>query len=657
MKKTHFDYKRERFNRKADKEVKALFEEGAKVVIDVNKNSSGKTTRYLKFLKESKSSVALVVNNHKHGIEKANELRELPFLKFTDFVHLMGLENACTAFKTINGKGEEVIDSEKWEQAQVYRHAGFDTTKIHSIMHPNGKHCPYKRQWTRFNKMKPKKAILSQHMLESLGGGNQYFDYIILDEVDGLLGFGESISKEEVMEIDIKFEKNDPEPLRYNLEDGTEIKVPLKEVSRKDRKAVDYQYRDYCLKYADKTSSQIQNDENYDDLLKVIDKKAITDDVYLIEGKDKIQKNVEYKKISLLSKILLTLSNPVKITIDEDGNIISYTLDVKSKRLDIIPKIIIASARMRNNFLMDYQLQIAFETALLKAQKRTDFGKTKAIESLKEQLKISEDEKLMEQLQKIGLEQIEDLRKRMQYYPEKPDPKDFPTDDDANTYAFVVDPKKSISKRNAVHEKNIGENLESFVQGWQAFHNHLNNVKPDRRHKIRIITYGDLIDLLHNKDVFKKLEKITWKGKGSKKIFELFTSSSNSTEWVAFGGQSAGSNPGNDVKYIYIFGDWLNGEYTSFLQYMFYNGDPYTDFTNPGRNGFQIKAKGGKEVPFTVRMNILDIIGLEYKEYILASRLKKGRHVLIVSHLIAGNFDTFEIIFRKFNIKLVKIEK
>ncbi len=120
----------------------------------------------------------------------------------------------------------------------------------------------------------------------------------------------------------------------------------------------------------------------------------------------------------------------------------------------------------------------------------------------------------------------------------------------------------------------------------------MKNVKPDSRHKIRIITYGDFIDLLHTKDVFEKLEKIA--GKVSKKIFELFTSSSSSTEWVAFGGTSAGPNPGNDVAYIYIFGDWLNGEFTSFLQYMYYNRDPYADFINPGRKGYKIKAKDGK---------------------------------------------------------------
>ena len=225
MKKTHFDYKREKFNRKADKEVKALFEEGAKIVIDVNKNSSGKTTRYLKFLKESKSNVAFVVNNHEHGIEKARELKDLPHLKFSDFIHLMGLENACPVFKTTNKKGEEVNDEKKWEEAQVYRNAGFATRKIHTIMHPSGENCPYLSQWVKFYNMHPKKAIISQHMLEALGGGERLFDYLILDEVDGLLGFGESISQEDIQKLNIEFEKNEPEPLKYNLEDGTEIKI------------------------------------------------------------------------------------------------------------------------------------------------------------------------------------------------------------------------------------------------------------------------------------------------------------------------------------------------------------------------------------------------------------------------------------------------
>lgn len=93
------------------------------------------------------------------------------------------------------------------------------------------------------------------------------------------------------------------------------------------------------------------------------------------------------------------------------------------------------------------------------------------------------------------------------------------------------------------------------------------------------------------------------------------------------------------------------------MQYKFYDEVPYTEYTNPGRKGYQIKAKGVKDVTLTVRMNILDIIGLEFKEYILASRLKKGRHVLIVSHLIYDDFADFKTIFSKFNIKLAKIKK
>lgn len=231
----------------------------------------------------------------------------------------------------------------------------------------------------------------------------------------------------------------------------------------------------------------------------------------LIEGNDKIQNNTEYKKFSLLSKILLTLSNPVKYPPDEDGNIISYVVNVNKNSLDIIPKIIIASARMRDNVLMDYQLQIAFETALMKVQKRTDYVTPKKIEDLKEKFKISEDEKLFELLRKIGFEQIEELRQRVKQYPEKPSSKDFPTDEDAITYAFVVNSNKSISKRNAVHEKNIGENVASFVRGWQIFHKLLKNVKPDGRHKIGINTYGGLINLLHTQEVFGKLERIAGK--------------------------------------------------------------------------------------------------------------------------------------------------
>lgn len=617
-----FKAKRDRFNKNAKIHIKNLLEdEGAKVIVDVNKNATGKTKRYLDLFVEPKKQVAFVVHNHSHGLEKEKELKR-DHSQFNDYVLLMSFEKICPLFKELdeNGdvvvdeKGEEVLKKDLVDIAKIYRKAGIPAGDIHKMMDQNHENCPYTLRWQSFHKMDVKKAILSQHMLKAIEGGDRVFDLLILDEVDNLFGFSENISKEMIKNYGIEFENSDPKPLSYNLGDNKKIIVKLKEVKKELREKVNSEFEELVQIFKDLEAEEIEQHSQFNHMLWLTKQKEITDNIYLVESKDKIQRNTEYKLLPMLTEILLILVDPSKATLDDEGNVISSTVRVDSKIEEIMPSVIIASARMRENIYMEKQLEIAFELARLKAE---DY---------------------------IAKEQISDLRQRLYKYPENPSADDFPSPKDLKpTMAYVYDPRISTSNKKLKDSDKFAENLRALVNGWLVFKKkpHL-KITMDDKHRVRLITMKDFERQLFERG--KDLDKVG--GKGTHKTIKFFMGSSRFIENRTFGGKSAGSNPGSSIAYILLFGDWLNGEYTSFLQYLYYYGHQYSEYTKSNKYGFTLDNM----TPRTVKEDILKLIGLEFKEYILVSRYE--RPVFIISHLIASNFKYFRELFAKFNIDL-----
>lgn len=185
--------------------------------------------------------------------------------------------------------------------------------------------------------------------------------------------------------------------------------------------------------------------------------------------------------------------------------------------------------------------------------------------------------------------------------------------------------------------------MRALINGWLVFKKnpHL-NIKVDDKRRVRLITMKDFERQLFEKG--KALDSIG--GRGTHKTIKFFMGYSSFIENRTFGGKSAGSNPDFSIAYILLFGDWLNGEYTSFLQYLYYCGHQYSKYTKSNKYGFALD----KMTPKPVEEDILNLIGLEFKEYILVSRYE--RPVFVISHLIASNFKYFRELFSKFNVDL-----
>lgn len=617
----NFNAKREIFNKNAKTHVKSLIENGAKVILDVNKNATGKTTRNLDFFVESEKSVAFVVHNHLHGLEKEKELNQY-YPKFNEYVLLMRFEKVCPLFKETDENGEVIVDEggedvlkiELEEIANIYRQAGIPADEIHKKMDETFEQCPYTTRRNKFQKLGVKKAILSQHMLKALEKNNHVFDYLIFDEVDNLFGFSQVLTEGKIDEYKIEFEPSDPEPLKYNLGNNKHIIVKLKEIKKKLRQDVNNEYDNLARLFRNLEASEIEQHPQFERMLWLTEQKKITDNIYVMEGKDKIQRKIEYKLLPMLTDILVALTNPSQATLDGDGNPISVSLKVDVEIKEILPTIIISSARMRENIYMEKQLDIAFELARFKSESE------------------------------IAKEQISFLRDRLYKYPENPSVNDFPSPEDVKPImAYIYDPKTSTSNRKLKNADYFADNLRALINGWSIFKkkSYL-NVKVDSKHRVRLITMKDFERQLFEKG--KNLDNIS--GRGTHKIIKFFMGQSEFIENRAFGGKSAGSNPNSNIAYILLFGDWLNGEYTSFFQYLYYYGQQYSKYTKSGRQGFELN----RLTPKPVEEDILQIIGLEFKEYILVSRYE--RPVFVISHLIASNFKYFRELFSKFNIDL-----
>lgn len=617
----HFNKARKKWNREADSEIKRLINDDfKKLIVDVGKNASGKTTRYLKYFKEYNDNIAFVVNNHIHGKEKREELQSR-YPKFNSFAYLQGFENACPKFLTIDEKGNQIVNKEMLEQAEIFRNLGRKPGEIHKEMHGDGyERCEYNSQWAKFKILSIKKAMLSQTMLSAIGTRDVTFRTLVFDEVDGLLGFRDEIIANE-LDNELKFESPDPEPLEFILNKNRRAVIPIRKIDQVWGETIRVKVEKLQSKLKDKSIPEILKDGNYTELVRNLELLEYVDNQFVIVGENKFGVKV-YRDFPMLTKILKSLAQTQKATRDSQGNIISGIADANKIELEITPTIIIASARMRDNFIMKLQLEVCFELAK----------------------RIVKDE--------VEKEQIQHIWDNLAYYPEVTSKDDFPKV--RKTIAYFADPKESLSDRKLSHDSKL---FPSFL------------IKLVKIRKRFLEEKGKLYGLdettpflLNTKKEFSEWlarePKIAVKGKGFYKAVQSFYKINLRSSQIMhkhYGGISAGTNPPKEIKYIILFGDWINGEYTSLTQYLYYD-DPqygssyhYSDCLAVNKHGITVKPL----TPELIRRDIFEIIGLEFKEYILGSRYE--RPVLAITHLATAYKDRtvyFQDLFSKFNIEM-----
>jgi hypothetical protein len=604
---------------KRQKEIYKQTRKEWRLILDIGKNATGKTTRYLEELKESKESFAFVVNNHKHGKEKEEELKS-KFPNYTDFVYLEGLEYACPEFYNTdeNGNKKKIVEMEA--TYSFYHKLGFSTRKVHEIVH-GVKDCHYVSQWDVFyNSLPIKKAVITQQMLLSGGGLSHNFRRIVFDETDGILGFKDEVKPDTLEKI--RFDREitlviDPED--SDKFPGEKFEITLKEVDKKFK--VNYKKNveklQKALNAVEKSIGleKLSNSQEYKELTELLEYEDIINTGYLIKETNEAGQEI-CRKFPLFTVFLLSIVNKDKIFIPN----YEETVNLDENLEPILPEITIASARMRDNFLMKSQLQITFELAKFLAK--------------------NNDEKL----------QIQHLWERKKYL--KPE---YPDKEKVKTNCYVVDPKKNYSGTQARNNPFLllSDALifrKKMLERYNSVHNP--NGFVDKTPFI-LIMKKEVIGNSNGKKQKGTIEKLRAKqekmrGKGNYKRFEEFLKMLDKKDILLmyFGSTSAGSNPDEKYKYIFILGDWINGEYHNMLRYLTFDGKSYNEYTTSSPLGMTIK----KTTPEAVKNRILDIMALEIKEYILLSRYK--RPVFFVSHLIASNFQYFQKLYSNFNIDM-----